>query len=203
MVSTRSAGPGGQRPGRTRATRPAPRLLFPTERAGLRVTWHEDDEFVLSLWHADVCAGTAPLGARGAAEVASFLVTRLGERGTWTPRVVDPEEQVPKPRPRAHRQDRFAHGRRPRRGRDPRVAGRPSRRPHAQPASPDGRPCSNDLALRRSGRAGRSATYCLRERRHDRWGSPAPHSPAPRPSPAGEDRVGRNLPMGRAGFTYG
>lgn len=65
------------------------------------MTWREDDEqFVLSLWHGDVCAGTAPLGARDAAEVASFLVAQLGERGTWTPRVVDPEEQRPDPSPR-------------------------------------------------------------------------------------------------------
>ena len=99
MAATNPA--SGQRPGRTRATRPAPRLLFPTERADLRVTWREDDDqFVLSLWHGEVCAGTAPLGARDAAEVASFLVTQLGERGTWTPRVVDPEEQVPESRPR-------------------------------------------------------------------------------------------------------
>lgn len=99
MAATNPA--SGQRPGRTRATRPAPRLLFPTERADLRVTWREDeDQFVLSLWHGEVCAGTAPLAARDAAEVASFLVTQLGERGTWTPRVVDPEKQVPKPSPR-------------------------------------------------------------------------------------------------------
>lgn len=92
---------GSPRTRRTRATRPAPRLLFPTERADLRVTWREDDDqFVLSLWHGDVCAGTAPLGARDAAEVASFLVTHLGERGTWTPRVVAPEDQRPGPRSR-------------------------------------------------------------------------------------------------------
>ena len=99
MVATNRA--SGQRPGRTRTTRPAPRLLFPTERADLRVTWREDDDqFVLSLWHGDVCAGTAPLAARDAAEVASFLVAQLGERGAWTPQVVDPEAQVPKPSPR-------------------------------------------------------------------------------------------------------
>jgi hypothetical protein len=84
-----------------RVGRPAPRLLFPTDRADLIVTWHDDeDRFVLSLWHDDVCVGTAPLGARDAAEVASFLVTQLGERGRWTPHVVDPEQPVPGSRSR-------------------------------------------------------------------------------------------------------
>jgi hypothetical protein len=99
MTATNPA--SGERSGKGRATRPAPRLLFPTDRADLRVTWHHDDDlFVLSLWHGDACVGTAPLDARDAAEVASFLVTQLGERGTWTPRVVGPEEQVPGPRSR-------------------------------------------------------------------------------------------------------
>jgi len=63
------------------------------------VAWHEDDDrFVLSLWHDDVCVGTAPLSTSDAAEVSSFLVTHLGERGRWAPRVISPEEQVSRPR---------------------------------------------------------------------------------------------------------
>ena len=97
MSSTNSASGGRLSP--RRVGRPAPRLLFPTDRADLIVTWHDDDDrFVLSLWHDDVCVGMAPLGARDAAEVASFLVTQPGERGRWTPHVVDPEEQVPRTR---------------------------------------------------------------------------------------------------------
>jgi hypothetical protein len=57
------------------------RLQLPTARADLRVTWHQDDDtFVLSLWHDDVCVGTAPLGATEAAGLAGFLVGRLGDR---------------------------------------------------------------------------------------------------------------------------
>lgn len=88
-----SGGPDGRHRGRVPG-----RLLLPTERADLRVTWHqEDDGFVLSLWHDDVCVGTAPLSARDGAELASFLVTRLGERGTWTPRVVTEPSVAPTP----------------------------------------------------------------------------------------------------------
>jgi hypothetical protein len=59
------------------------RLHLPTERADLRVSWHGDDDvFVLSLWHGDVCVGSAPLPPSDAAAVASFLVGRLGERGS-------------------------------------------------------------------------------------------------------------------------
>lgn len=70
------------------ARRP-PRLLVPTERADLRVTWHRgDDRFVLSLWHGDACVGTAPLTAADAAEVAAFVTSRLGERTRWVPGLV-------------------------------------------------------------------------------------------------------------------
>lgn len=66
------------------------RLLLPTGRADLRVTWHDtDDGFVLSLWHRDECVGSAPLTSADAAELASFLVVRLGARGRWTPRAAD------------------------------------------------------------------------------------------------------------------
>lgn len=86
---------GTYRPARTRGSRPAPRLLFPTDRADLRVTWHQhDDLFVLSLWHDDACVGTAPLRPRDAAEVASFVVAQLGGRDRWAPRVVDADAQV-------------------------------------------------------------------------------------------------------------
>jgi hypothetical protein len=98
MSTAPQALPGGRRGGRRR---PAPRLLLPTDRADLRVTWHPDeDRFVLSLWHRDRCVGTAPLGAGDAAQVASFLVTRLGDRGTWIPRVVDPGAGMPRTPPR-------------------------------------------------------------------------------------------------------
>jgi hypothetical protein len=74
---------------RTRRRRRPPRLLLPTERADLRVSWHaEDDGFVLSLWHGDVCAGTAPLSPAEAAEMAAFLVGHLGERTRWVPGIV-------------------------------------------------------------------------------------------------------------------
>lgn len=92
---------GERRPSRRRGRRSAPRLLHATERADLRVTWHEgDDMFVLSLWHGDACVGTAPLDARDAAEVASFVVSQLGERDRWAPRVVDSDAQVPQAGPR-------------------------------------------------------------------------------------------------------
>jgi hypothetical protein len=80
---------------RARRRRRPPRLLLPTERADLRVSWHaEDDGFVLSLWHGDVCAGSAPLSPAEAAEVASFLVGHLGERTRWVPAVV-PDVEAP------------------------------------------------------------------------------------------------------------
>lgn len=86
---------GINRPAPTRWRRFAPRLLVPTDRADLRVTWHQDDDlFVLSLWHRDACVGTAPLNPRDAAEVASFVVAQLGQRNRWTPRVVDPRTHV-------------------------------------------------------------------------------------------------------------
>jgi hypothetical protein len=80
---------------RARRRRRPPRLLLPTERADLRVSWHaEDDGFVLSLWHGDVCAGTAPLAPGEAADVAAFLVGHLGERTRWIPGVV-PDVEAP------------------------------------------------------------------------------------------------------------
>jgi hypothetical protein len=58
-----------------------PRLLLPTDRADLRISWHADDDvFILTLWHGDVCVGSAPLAASDAGEVASFLVGRLADR---------------------------------------------------------------------------------------------------------------------------
>jgi hypothetical protein len=58
-----------------------PRLLLPTDRADLRISWHPDgDVFILTLWHGDVCVGSAPLPPADAAEVASFLVGQLGCR---------------------------------------------------------------------------------------------------------------------------
>ena len=56
--------------------------------------------FVLSLWHGDACVGTAPLDARDAAEVASFVVFQLGERDRWTPHVADSEVDVRQAAPR-------------------------------------------------------------------------------------------------------
>jgi hypothetical protein len=92
----------GSRPTDVGRRRVPPRLLFPTERADLRVSFRpEDDRFVLSLWHGDVCSGSAPLSARDAAEVASFLVTNLGERATWTPQVIDRDDPVTTAPPRA------------------------------------------------------------------------------------------------------
>jgi hypothetical protein len=102
---------------RTRRRRRPPRLLLPTERADLRVSWHaEDDGFVLSLWHGDVCAGTAPLSPSEAADVASFLVGHLGDRTRWVPGVV-PDADEPT------RQLTGARRRRARRGRS-RILGR-------------------------------------------------------------------------------
>jgi hypothetical protein len=80
---------------RARRRRRPPRLNLPTERADLRVSWRaQDDGFVLSLWHGDVCAGSAPLSPAEAAEVASFLVGHLGERTRWVPGVV-PDVEAP------------------------------------------------------------------------------------------------------------
>lgn len=68
------------------------RHLRPTERADLVVSWHRDkDEFVLTLWHDQVCVGSAPLSPSDAAELGSFLVTQLGERSAWMPRLVSDE----------------------------------------------------------------------------------------------------------------
>jgi hypothetical protein len=87
--TTGAGGRGHLGVARARRGRRAPRLNLPTERADLRVSWHdEDDGFVLSLWHGDTCAGTAPLPPAEAAEVASFLVGHLGERTRWVPTVV-------------------------------------------------------------------------------------------------------------------
>jgi hypothetical protein len=79
----------GRATGRGLGRRAPGRLLLPTDRADLRVSWHDaDDGFVLSLWHGEQCVGSAPLTAADAAELASFLVVRLGARGRWTPRLV-------------------------------------------------------------------------------------------------------------------
>ncbi len=65
------------------------RLLFPTGRSDVRFSWHpERDEFVLSLWHGDVCVGSAPLTPREAAELSTFVIGHFGERATWGPSVV-------------------------------------------------------------------------------------------------------------------
>ncbi len=91
-----AAGTARRSPGDRRPNGRAPRLLFPTNRADLRVTWHEDDDaFILSLWHGDVCVGTAPLSASDAAEVASFVVSQLGQRvSAAPPQAVEPVAQI-------------------------------------------------------------------------------------------------------------
>jgi hypothetical protein len=65
------------------------RLLLPTERSDITVTWRRNsDAFVLSLWHDDVCVGSAMLSPRDAAEMSAFLVRHLGDRAVWGPRLV-------------------------------------------------------------------------------------------------------------------
>jgi hypothetical protein len=85
MLEARELGEEGRRgrPGPRGPRRLAPRLLLPTDRADLRISWHADDDvFVLTLWHGDVCVGSAPLSPPDAAEVASFLVGQLGARAS-------------------------------------------------------------------------------------------------------------------------
>lgn len=68
---------------------PARRLLLPTERSDLSVTWHRHhDRFTLSLWRDEECVGSAVLSTSEAATLASHIVTQLGERALWGPRLV-------------------------------------------------------------------------------------------------------------------
>ncbi len=58
----------------------ARRELFVDPRgSALRATWHDDDGVaVLSIWHGDVCVGSARLDVEDAARLAQFLVGHLG-----------------------------------------------------------------------------------------------------------------------------
>lgn len=74
-----------------RGSRPQ-RLLKPTPRADMVVTWHHDrDEFVLTLWHDQECVGSAPLSPSDAADLSSFLITQLGDRPAWLPQLTEGE----------------------------------------------------------------------------------------------------------------
>jgi hypothetical protein len=78
------------------------RLLLPTERSDMTLSWHpEVDGFALSLWHDDACAASATLTPPDAAALAGFLVTQLGRRTVWGPRLVVSEPPPPRPRSRA------------------------------------------------------------------------------------------------------
>ena len=61
---------------------PPPRLLLPSSHADVRVTFHGERGFVLSLWHGQVCAASAPLSPAQAATVAGFVVDHLGAQAT-------------------------------------------------------------------------------------------------------------------------
>jgi hypothetical protein len=64
----------------TRTAAP-PRLLLPTSRSDVRMSWHrERDTLVMSLWREGTCIASAPLDAAAAAEVAAFIVAHLGDR---------------------------------------------------------------------------------------------------------------------------
>lgn len=64
-------------------------MLLPTPRADLMLDWQADrDTFVITLWHDDVCVGSAPLTPAEGGEIASFVVKNLGERALWGPRLV-------------------------------------------------------------------------------------------------------------------
>lgn len=69
--------------GRASGDRPTatPRLLMPSERADVRITWYGDAGrgLVLSLWHGNVCAASAPLSPADAGRLADFLTARLAE----------------------------------------------------------------------------------------------------------------------------
>jgi hypothetical protein len=68
---------------------PAARLLLPTPRSDLRISWHtERDCFVVSLWRNQECVGSAPLDPADSAEMASFIVIHLAGRTPWGPRLV-------------------------------------------------------------------------------------------------------------------
>lgn len=79
---------------------PPPRLLLPSSHADLRMTWHHERGFVVSLWHGQVCAASAPLSAEHAAKVAGFVVDHLGaqaadaDAAAERERVRDPEREV-------------------------------------------------------------------------------------------------------------
>ena len=75
-----------------------PRLLLPTERSDVTVTWHpERDSFILSMWHDEECVGSAPLTPQNSAELATFLVRQLADRSVWGPRLVVTESPPGKP----------------------------------------------------------------------------------------------------------
>ena len=62
------------------------RELFVDERgSALRVSWHSEHGMaVLSIWHEDVCVGTARLSSTDATRLAQFLVGRLGAQAAGT-----------------------------------------------------------------------------------------------------------------------
>jgi len=60
----------------------ARRELFVDQRgSALRVSWHSDQGVaVLSIWHGDVCVGTARLDSADATRLTQFLVGHIGEQ---------------------------------------------------------------------------------------------------------------------------
>ena len=64
----------------------ARRMLLPTPRSDLRVSWHaEIGVMVLSLWRDGECVGSARLSADQAGELAAFAARHLGVAATLPP----------------------------------------------------------------------------------------------------------------------
>lgn len=73
---------------------PPPRLLLPSSHADLRMTWHRERGFVVSLWHGQVCAASAPLSAEHAAKIAGFVVDHLGAQAADADAAAEREREL-------------------------------------------------------------------------------------------------------------
>jgi hypothetical protein len=74
---------------------PTRRDVFIDQRgAGLRVTWHpEQDLLVLSVWHDDRCVGTVRMPVQDVPRLSALLTAALGD---WVTQV----SSTPQPAPR-------------------------------------------------------------------------------------------------------
>ena len=77
---------------------PARREVFIDQRdAGLRVTWHpEQDLVVLSVWHEDRCVGTFRMPVQDVPRLSALLTAALGD---WITQVSGTSQPAPREGP--------------------------------------------------------------------------------------------------------